>query len=104
MTVSFLQDFNAQASPSASLQSGMSASVGNHPLQATEPVTLGDEAREIAIREVSDEMEAAYRLWERTDKPSDYNEAHRLQKRLYDLVRGRSAAQVARMEAARGLA
>lgn len=67
---------------------------------------LDDEAREWAIRRAGRAMEGWYSRYEASGKKDTgaLAQAVRCQGHMATLVRGRSAAQVARMEAERGLA
>lgn len=65
---------------------------------------MTDEQRETLIQATGERMEAAWARWETSELISDYLEAQRLLRERDDLVRGRSKAQVAGMEQARGLA
>ncbi len=65
---------------------------------------MTDSEREAEIARLSAEMEAAWTTWERDGRFAARGEADRLMRLRDDLVRGRSAEQIARMEAERGLA
>jgi hypothetical protein len=64
---------------------------------------LTDEEREQAIQRARAAMEAAYAEWEASGCFSARGRAQRLQNIMADLIRGRSAGQVERMERERGL-
>lgn len=64
---------------------------------------LTDEEREEAIRRAGDLMEKRYGDYERTDDLCDLGDAHRAMLLMQELVRGRSAAQVRKLEIQRGL-
>ena len=72
-------------------------------LRRIAPAPMTDEAREAEIARLSAEMEAAYAIWQSDGCFSARGDADRLMRQRDDLVRGRSAAQVARMESERGL-
>lgn len=72
-------------------------------LRRISPAPMTDEARESEIARLTQEMEAAYAIWERDGCFAARGDADRLMRERDDLVRGRSAAQVARMESERGL-
>ena len=72
-------------------------------LRRIAPAPMTDEAREAEIARLSAEMEAAYAIWERDGCFAARGDAVRLMRERDDLVRGRSAEQVARMERERGL-
>ena len=65
---------------------------------------MTDTQRESEIARLSAEMEAAYAIWQSDGCFAARGDADRLMRQRDDLVRGRSAEQVARMEAERGLA
>jgi len=65
---------------------------------------MTDTERETEIAALTAAMEAAYATWERDGCFAARGEADRLMRARDDLVRGRSAEQVARMESERGLA
>jgi hypothetical protein len=62
-----------------------------------------DAEREHAIVLLGQQMQAAYARYEASGCFSDLGEAHSKRMLMEALIRGRSASQVARMEAARGL-
>ena len=64
---------------------------------------MTDTAREAEIARLSAEMEAAYAIWQSDGCFAARGDAARLMRQRDDLVRGRSAEQVARMELERGL-
>lgn len=64
---------------------------------------MTDTERESEIARLSAEMEAAYALRQSDGCFAAKGRADSLMRQRDDLVRGRSAAQVARMEAERGL-
>ena len=74
------------------------------PLRRIAPARMTDTDREAEIARLSAEMEAAYAIWQSDGCFSARGDADRLMRQRDDLVRGRSAAQVARMESERGLA
>ena len=65
---------------------------------------MTDPERESEISRLTAEMEAAYATWERDGCFAARGEADRLMRARDDLVRGRSAEQISKMERARGLA
>lgn len=75
-----------------------------HSLRRIQPARMTDSEREAEIARLSAEMEAAWSTWESDGCPAARGDAERLMHERDDLVRGRSAEQVARMEAERGLA
>ena len=64
---------------------------------------MTDTDREAEITRLSAEMEAAYAIWQSDGCFAARGDADRLMRERDDLVRGRSAEQVARMEQERGL-
>ena len=74
------------------------------PLRRISPAPMTDTDREAEIARLSAEIEAAYAVWQSDGCFAARDDADRLMKQRDDLVRGRGAAQVARMEAERGLA
>ena len=64
---------------------------------------MTDTQRESEIARLSAEMEAAYALWQSDGCFAAKGRADSLMRQRDDLVRGRSAEQVARMELERGL-
>jgi hypothetical protein len=72
-------------------------------LRRIAPAPMTDEAREAEIARLTQEMEAAYAIWQSDGCFAARGDADRLMRERDDLVRGRSAAQVAQMEAERGL-
>lgn len=79
------------------------AQVGQ-PLVGQLPHRLSDEEREDHIRDCSWLMELAYARYAEGGNFADRGEADRWMRLRDEAVRGRSASQVARMEAERGLA
>ena len=73
-------------------------------LRRISPAPMTDADREAEIARLSAEMEAAYAIWQSDGCFAARDDADRLMRQRDDLVRGRGAAQVARMEAERGLA
>ena len=73
-------------------------------LRRISPAPMTDTDREAEIARLSAEIEAAYAVWQSDGCFAARDDADRLMKQRDDLVRGRGAAQVARMEAERGLA
>ena len=73
------------------------------PLRRISPAPMTDTDREAEIARLSAEMEAAYAIWQSDGCFAARDDADRLMRQRDDLVRGRGAAQVARMEAERGL-
>jgi hypothetical protein len=73
-------------------------------LRRIAPARMTDTERESEIARLTQEMEAAYAIWESDGCFAARGDADRLMRQRDDLVRGRSAAQVAQMEAERGLA
>lgn len=59
--------------------------------------------RESEIARLTQEMEAAYAIWQSDGCFAARGDADRLMRQRDDLVRGRSEQQVARMERERGL-
>ena len=74
------------------------------PLRRISPAPMTDTDREAEIARLSAEIEAAYAVWQSDGCFAARDDADRLMRQRDDLVRGRGAAQVARMEAERGLA
>ena len=72
-------------------------------LRRIAPAPMTDEAREAEIARLTQEMEAAYAIWQSDGCLAARGDADRLMRQRDDLVRGRSAEQVARMERERGL-
>lgn len=72
-------------------------------LRRISPAPMTDTDREAEIARLSAEMEAAYALWQSDGCFAAKDRADSLMRQRDDLVRGRSAEQVARMEAERGL-
>ena len=72
-------------------------------LRRIAPARMTDADREAEIARLTQEMEAAYAIWERDGCFAARGDADRLMRERDDLVRGRSAEQVAQMEAERGL-
>ena len=73
-------------------------------LRRISPARMTDTDREAEIARLSAEMEAAYAVWQSDGCFAAKDRADSLMRQRDDLVRGRGAAQVARMEAERGLA
>ena len=73
-------------------------------LRRISPAPMTDTDREAEIARLSAEMEVAYAVWQSDGCFAARGDADRLMRERDDLVRGRSAAQVAQMEAERGLA
>ena len=73
-------------------------------LRRISPAPMTDTERESEIARLTQEMEAAYAIWERDGCFAARGAADRLMRERDDLVRGRSAERVAQMEAERGLA
>ena len=73
-------------------------------LRRPSPTPMTDAQRESDIARLTQEMEAAYALWQSDGCFAAKGRADSLMRQRDDLVRGRSAEQVARMEAERGLA
>ena len=66
---------------------------------------VGDDAeREAEIARHGRQMLAAYARYERSSSFADVGQAHFHRMRMYALIRGRSAGQVAKLEQERGLA
>lgn len=65
---------------------------------------MTDTERESEIARLTQEMEAAYAIWQSDGCFAARRDADRLMRQRDDLVRGRSAERVARMESERGLA
>lgn len=72
-------------------------------LRRISPAPMTDTEREAEIARLSAEMEAAYAIWQSDGCFAARGEADRLMRQRDDLVRGRSAEQIARMEQERGL-
>lgn len=66
--------------------------------------TLTDEDRETAIQQATEAFERAWMRWEGSGCFAARGDAERFMHLRDDLIRGRSAAQVARMEQERGFA
>ena len=73
-------------------------------LRRPSPTPMTDAQRESDIARLTQEMEAAYAIWQSDGCFAAKGRADSLMRQRDDLVRGRSAEQVARMEAERGLA
>jgi len=70
----------------------------------TDVSSVGDDAeRESEIARHGREMIAAYARYEASSSFADVGQAHFHRMRMYALIRGRSAGQVARMEVERGI-
>ena len=67
------------------------------------PTPMTDAQRESDIARLTQEMEAAYALWQSDGCFAAKGRADSLMRQRDDLVRGRSAERVAQMEAERGL-
>lgn len=67
------------------------------------PPETADEKRERLIREAGESMQAAYRDWESTGCFDARGQADAERLRMEELIRGRSAAIVDRLESVRGL-
>jgi hypothetical protein len=65
--------------------------------------TLSDLSREVAIQHEAREVEQCMRRYGETNCFSDRGAADRARLRMEELIKGRSAAQVERMERERGL-
>ena len=65
---------------------------------------LTDEQRELRIKEAGESMQRAYAAWEATGCFDARGKADAERRRMEELIRGRSAAAVARLEQERGLA
>lgn len=65
--------------------------------------TVTDDEREVLIQMHGEHMQAAYARYESSSNFADRGDADFHMRVMADLVRGRSAAQVASMEAERGL-
>lgn len=72
-------------------------------LRRIAPARMTDTERESEIARLTQEMEAAYAIWQSDGCFAARGDADRLMRERDDLVRGRSAERVARMEADRGL-
>ena len=72
--------------------------------QMDQPQTFTDDDREQAIVRAGNAMKAAFARYEGSSNFADLGDAHRARMSMESLIRGRSAAQVARMEQSRGLA
>jgi len=68
-----------------------------------QPQTFTDDDREQAIVRAGNAMKAAFARYEGSSNFADLGDAHRARMSMESLIRGRSAAQVARMEADREL-
>lgn len=64
---------------------------------------MTDTERESEIARLTQEMEAAYAIWQNDGCFAARGDAARLMRQRDDLVRGRSAERGAQMEAERGL-
>lgn len=71
--------------------------------QMDQPQTFTDDDREQAIVRAGNAMKAAFARYEGSSNFADLGDAHRARMSMESLIRGRSAAQVARMEADREL-
>lgn len=72
-------------------------------LRRIAPAPMTDTQRESEIARLSAEMEAAYAVWQSDGCLAAKGRADALMRQRDDLVRGRSAERVARMERERGL-
>lgn len=72
--------------------------------QMDQPQTFTDDDREQAIVRAGNAMKAAFARYEGSSNFADLGDAHRARMSMESLIRGRSAAQVTRMEDKRGLA
>ena len=72
-------------------------------LRRPSPTPMTDAQRESDIARLTQEMEAAYALWQSDGCFAAKDRADALMRQRDDLVRGRSAERVAQMEAERGL-
>ena len=72
--------------------------------QMDQPQTFTDDDREQAIVRAGNAMKAAFARYEGSSNFADLGDAHRARMSMESLIRGRSAAQVARMEQERALA
>ena len=84
--------------PAISRQPEPTAGVGEHL-----PDTLTDAEREERIRYCGEQLEVAMARWEAQGNFIDRADADTWRLRMEEAIRGRSTAQVARMEAERGL-
>ena len=71
--------------------------------QMDQPQTFTDDDREQAIVRAGNAMKAAFARYEGSSNFADLGDAHRARMSMENLINGRSAAQVARMEADREL-
>lgn len=71
--------------------------------QMDQPQTFTDDDREQAIVRAGNAMKAAFARYEGSSNFADLGDAHRARMSMESLIRGRSAAQVTRMEADREL-
>ena len=72
-------------------------------LRRITPARMTDTERESEIARLTREMEAAYAIWQSDGCFAAKGRADALMRERDDLVRGRSAEQVAQMEQERGL-
>ena len=72
-------------------------------LRRPSPTPMTDAQRESDIARLTQEMEAAYAIWQSDGCFAAKGRADSLMRQRDDLVRGRSAERVAQMEAERGL-
>ena len=72
--------------------------------QMDQPQTFTDDDREQAIVRAGNAMKAAFARYEGSSNFADLGDAHRARMSMESLIRGRSAAQVTRMEQERALA
>ena len=72
--------------------------------QMDQPQTFTDDDREQAIVRAGNAMKAAFARYEGSSNFADLGDAHRARMSMERLIRGRSAAQIARMEVERGIA
>jgi hypothetical protein len=102
MPLSLHQSQEPGHSPSVSDRAGIAsaAGVGQSRLHLA---SLSDDERESHIRDCAWLMEDAMRRWHETSDFGYRGEADRWRLLMEEAIRGRSPAQVARMEAERGL-
>lgn len=107
MTVSFAQMFGADKSPTLQATSAAEGVCPKPPTQDVSQVRLShsltDGEREAAIGLAASLVEYHVELWEISGCFTDRANADRARLAMEALIKGRSAEQIAKMEAARGL-
>lgn len=90
--------------PSSTISAPLSMSRQVRDASAVDDDAMSDAERESEIARHGRGMIAAYARYEASSCFTDVGQAHFHRMRMYALIRGRSAGQVAAMEQARGLA